>query len=188
MVTFPCDLADKTSGDAIATAIRKYEIVPDVLVLNAGVYLEGDLDPPRLSDAPFSIFEETLKVNCFSVLRCVQALIDDLRKGAGKRIVIIGSTASHEAYHFGPSYGVSKWATRGLAINLREELKPLGIGVTLINPGGTLTDLWAGEELPPKRLLEPSDIGKVVKMCLELSEQAVVEEVIIRPMLGDMHN
>jgi short-subunit dehydrogenase len=182
-----CDLANDNAGTVIANAIQDRGILPDVLVFNAGTYLEGDLDSPHLCDEPFSLFEETLRVNCFSILRCVQALIGDLQKGNRKRIVIIGSTAAHEAYHFGPSYGVSKWATRGLAINLREELKSSGIGVTLVTPGGTLTDLWAGEELPPKRLLEPADIGKVVKLCVELSEQAVVEEIVIRPMLGDMH-
>jgi hypothetical protein len=61
------------------------------------------------------------------------------------------------------------------------------IGVTLINPGGTLTDLWEGEELAPNRLLEPSDIGKLISTILTLSPQAVVEELIVRPMLGDFH-
>ena len=60
------------------------------------------------------------------------------------------------------------------------------MGVTLVAPGGTLTDAWAGEEIPEGRLLEPADIGKLVAATLTLSSQAVVEEIIVRPMLGDI--
>ncbi len=61
------------------------------------------------------------------------------------------------------------------------------IGVTFISPGGTLTDMWAGVELPKDRLLEADDIGKLVAAIMTLSKQAVVEELIVRPMLGDIH-
>lgn len=59
------------------------------------------------------------------------------------------------------------------------------IGVTFVSPGGTLTDMWSDVEVPPNRLLEPNDIAKVVDSLFELSPQAVVEEIIIRPMLGE---
>ena len=61
------------------------------------------------------------------------------------------------------------------------------IGVTLINPGATLTELWGGMVLPENRLLDPSDIGKLVGMALTLSNQAVIEEINIKPVLGDLH-
>ena len=58
--------------------------------------------------------------------------------------------------------------------------------MTFISPGATLTDMWADVEIPPKRLLEPDDIAKIVDSLFDLSEQAVVEELIVRPMLGDV--
>ena len=61
------------------------------------------------------------------------------------------------------------------------------IGVTFISPGGTKTDMWEGVDLPENRLLAPSDIGKIVALIPKLSSQAVIDELIIRPMLGDIH-
>ena len=98
--------------------------------------------------------------------------------------VIIGSTAAYSSYSV-PTYSIAKFALRGLATNLRKELMRENIGVTFLSPGGTLTDMWADVEVPPNRLLEPHDIAKLVDSIFDLSPQAVVEEIIIRPMLGE---
>jgi NADP-dependent 3-hydroxy acid dehydrogenase YdfG len=128
-----------------------------------------------------------MRVNLLSQIGLIQEVRDDLITGTG-RIVIIGSTAALEPYAYGPVYGITKWALRGLAENLRAELRPHKVGVTLLHPGGTWTDLWEGVDLPRERLLEPSDIARLVATMLELSPQAVVDELIIRPIEGDMHD
>jgi short-subunit dehydrogenase len=155
---------------------------PNILVLNAGIFLEGNI-----SDGERKHFIKTLEVNLIAQFDFVQIYLDVLNTQPYPRIFLIGSTASLEPYAFGPMYGIAKYGVRGLAINLRNELKSSGVGVTLVTPGGTLTDLWAGEDLPPKRLLEPDDIARLISCSLTLSEQAVVEEIVVRPMLGDMH-
>ncbi len=154
----------------------------DVLILNAGFYVEGDLCSIDNAD-----FISNMEVNFSVNYHIVKELMFLLRKSKKARIIIIGSTAAYEPYPLVPTYGIAKWALRGFAINLRKELMKENIGVTFISPGATLTDMWEGEELPPKRLLEPDDIAKVIDNLLTLSEQAVVEELIIRPMLGDIH-
>jgi len=154
----------------------------DLLVLNAGYYVEGALNEIQDSD-----FERNMLVNCHSTHYIVSALLPFMKESQKGRIVIIGSTAAYEAYPLVPTYGIAKWGLRGYAINLRKELMPQDIGVTFISPGGTLTDMWAGEDLPEDRLLEPEDIGKLVAATMTLSHQAVVEELIVRPMLGDIH-
>jgi short-subunit dehydrogenase len=179
--TIICDLAD---NDAITRMLCEYKFdVPNVLVLCAGTFIEGSLLELDTKD-----LETTLQVNLVSMYRIVRHFASSMAKVDFPRIFLIGSTASLEPYKYGPFYGISKWAVRGLACNLRSELMPFGIGVTLINPGGTLTDLWAAEDLPRDRLLAPSDIGKLLCAMLTLSPQAVVEEVVIRPLLGDMHD
>ncbi|MEI7789246.1 MAG: SDR family oxidoreductase [Chlorobiaceae bacterium] len=154
----------------------------DLLVLNAGYYVEGSLG--EIADIDF---ERNMLVNCHSAHYVVSALLPFLKKSKNGRIVIIGSTAAYESYPLVPTYGVAKWGLRGYAINLRKELMQHNLGVTFISPGGTLTDMWAGEDLPENRLLQPDDIGKVVAATMSLSKQAVVEELIIRPMQGDIH-
>lgn len=177
------DLADgRKTADALKQRLASFTEKLDILVLDAGYYVEGSL--AEIGDEDF---ERNMRVNCMSSHYIVSALLPLLRKSNRARIVIIGSTAAYEPYPLVPTYGIAKWALRGLAVNLRKELMSENIGVTFISPGGTLTDMWADVELPKARLLEPSDIAKLIAATLTLSPQAVVEEIIVRPMLGDMH-
>lgn len=183
ILTAKADLADQRDIQWLIDFAKAKSFRPDVLVLNAGTFLEGSLLSGNLE-----ALQDTLAVNLVSSFSLVRGFAEDLKQSTYGRVVLIGSTASLEAYAFGQFYGISKWALRGYAVNLRQELMPFGVGVTHIAPGGTLTDLWAGEELPPNRLLDPDDIAKLVEATLSLSRQAVVEEIIVRPMLGDMHH
>lgn len=151
----------------------------DVLILCAGNYFEGSL-----MEIPDNQFQNTLNTNFTSNYYLVKRLYPLLKKASNPRIIIIGSTAAYSAYEI-PTYSVAKYALRGLATNLRSELMHDNIGVTFLSPGGTLTDMWNGVDLPPNRLLRPSDIAQTINALLDLSDQAVIEEIIIRPMLGD---
>lgn len=182
VLQFACDLKDPDHLSRLRDYCGEIDFAPDVLVLNAGIFIEG-----TLTGAPITDFEQTLEVNFMSIYRTVNLFMESLRTRRAAKIILIGSTAAYEPYPVGPLYGVAKWALRGYATNLRRELMKDGIAVTFLAPGGTLTDLWAGESLPPNRLLEPSDIGKLVAAILSLSNQAVVEELVVRPMLGDIH-
>lgn len=179
-----CDHSkSKAAANKLGKWARRHLKKLDLLVLNAGYYVEGSLEEIGATD-----FEENLRVN-FSVNHyLVQQLLPLVKKSDLRRIVFIGSTAGYEPYPAVPTYGVAKWALRGYAANLRRELMHDRVGVTFISPGGTLTDMWAGEKLPPDRLLEPDDIAKLVSALITLSPQAVVEELICRPILGDMHD
>mgnify|MGYP000333774751 FL=1 len=104
----------------------------------------------------------------------------------GSRIVLIGSTSGIRRDR-GGIYGISKWALRSYAYALREECKPMGIGVSLINPGGTFTETRKKSSEEDRSLLETSDLGKVITLTFRLSPQAVLEEVNIRPLQGDTY-
>ena len=151
----------------------------DALILCAGDYYEGKLTSISSND-----FKDTMNTNFTFNFYVVRKLLPLLKRGKCPRIVIIGSTAAYSAYSV-PSYGIAKFALRGFAVNLRQELMNENIGVTFVSPGPTLTDMWADVDVPPNRILEPSDIAKIVDNLFELSGQAVVEEVIVRPMLGE---
>jgi short-subunit dehydrogenase len=91
-----------------------------------------------------------------------------------------------KAYPMGGSYSIAKFALLGFSKVLREELKPKGIKVTAIMPGATWSDSWQGVDLPYERLMQPSDIAQMVWSASQLSPAAVVEDIIIRPLLGDL--
>jgi short-subunit dehydrogenase len=98
----------------------------------------------------------------------------------------ICSIASLNAYEQGGAYSISKFALLGFSKNLRLELKDQGIKVTAVCPGAVFTNSWAGSGVDPKRIMESSDIAKMVYTASQLSPQAVVEDIVMRPQLGDL--
>lgn len=174
---------DQAKGETAAKKLFQWvsECVEhlDVLILCAGNYYEGDITTISANE-----FQNTMDTNFTFNYYIVRMLLPMLKRGTYPRIVIIGSTAAYSSYSV-PTYSIAKFALRGFAVNLRKELMKDNIGVTFLSPGGTLTDMWADVDVPPNRLLEPDDIAKLIDNIFELSPQAVVEEVIIQPMLGD---
>lgn len=160
--------------------VREQTDYLDAVILCAGDFVEGKIQEVSIDD-----FEKNMNVNFNFNYYIINELIPLLKKVKSSKIIIIGSTAAYNSYSV-PTYSITKWALRGYVANLREELRPEGIGVTFISPGPTLTDMWADVEFPPDRLLMPDDISKVVDSLFELSPQAVIEELVVRPILGDV--
>ena len=153
------------------------------VVHNAGAFLPG-----RLQDEPAdgSQLRQLLAVNLLSAYDLTRALLPTLvRQGSG-HIFTLCSTASITAYPTGGSYGIAKHALYGFTRNLREELKGQGIRVTAVLPGATLTASWEGVDLPAERFIRADDVAEAIFGAFSLSPQAVVEELLIRPQLGDI--
>ena len=74
----------------------------------------------------------------------------------------------------------------GFSKVLREELKSKNIRVTAVLPGAVLTDSWAGTDLPEDRFIPAEDIAKSIGDVYELSDRTDVEEILLRPQLGDI--
>jgi short-subunit dehydrogenase len=179
----PADLTNPNSLKAIRTFVQKNKKGLCNLVLNAGIALEGGL-----KSGSRKIFEKQMELHLYSVFGLVQTLLPYLDHTQPCRIVITGSSAGLEASHVVPMYSVTKWALRGYAVNLRNELKKDGVAVTYMAPGATYTDIWKYRGGPkPERLIAPEDIAKMVAAILSLSGRCDVEEVLIRPMLGELH-
>jgi len=140
-------------------------------------------------NSKFEDLNKVMALNFLHVYHAVKRFHPTLKATGAGRIYIIGSTSSSEPYPLAPLYGLSKWTLRGYALTLREELKKDNIGVTLINPGVTLTDQWNGFDLPKNKYIVyivPFDLGKLISVTLELSEHALVEELTLRPVQGDL--
>ena len=96
------------------------------------------------------------------------------------------SVASIKAYDNGGAYSVSKFALLGFSKNLREEMKPYNIKVTAVIPGATYTDSWSSSGIDPKRFMEATDVAEMIYAASQLSVQACVEEILLRPQPGDI--
>ena len=58
--------------------------------------------------------------------------------------------------------------------------------MTTILPGATETPSWSGSGIAPERLMAADDVARVVQDVCTLSRRAVVEDVVLRPQLGDI--
>ena len=163
-----------------ASVIQKMDKI-DVLVNNAGVFLPGEI-----LQEDNGALEQMINVNLYSAYHLTRKIAPLMAKQGNGHIFNMCSVASIKAYPNGGSYSISKFALLGFSKVLREELKPTGVKVTSILPGATWSNSWAGVDLPRERLMEASDIALSVANAIEMSPSAVVEEIIVRPQLGDL--
>lgn len=153
----------------------------DVLVNNAGSFIPGNV-----SEEPEGALETMMEVNLYSAYHTTRTLLPRMMASKTGHIFTICSIASLAAYPNGGSYSISKFALLGMTKNLRHELKPHGIKVTAVIPGAVYTDSWKGSGVPEQRIMEAEDIASMIFSSTRLSPQAVTEEIVIRPQLGDL--
>lgn len=180
VLTVQADLSKKEEVDKLATTVKAFAI-PDVLVNNTGVFLPG-----AIHHEPEGNFELMMQTNLFSAYHLTRALVNEMITRKSGHIFSMGSIAGLTAYPNGGSYAVSKWAMLGMTKCLREELKPHQIKVTSILAGATFTSSWEGVDLPVERFMSAEDVAESVWGAYNLSPRTVVEEIIIRPQLGDI--
>ena len=65
-------------------------------------------------------------------------------------------------------------------------MKTYGVKVTTVYPGAAYTNSWVGSGVNPQRIMEANDIADMIYSASQLSDQACVEEILIRPQLGDL--
>ena len=176
----PVDMSIKEDVVAFAKWCLSFG-TPDILVNNAGIFLPGSIE-----NEDEGILETMIITNLYSAYHLTRALLPAMIENKSGHIFNICSIASLQAYSNGGSYSISKFALLGFSKNLREELKPKGIKVTAVLPGAAYTDSWSGSGIDPKRIMEADDVAKMIFAACKLSAQAVVEDIILRPQLGDL--
>lgn len=110
----------------------------DVVVNNAGYGLLGAIEESSVVEA-YDLFD----VNFFGTLHVVQAVLPLLREQGNGHIINVSSVAGLAPMGGYGLYAASKFAVNGLTISLAEELKPLGINVSIVEPGAFRTDFLA---------------------------------------------
>jgi NAD(P)-dependent dehydrogenase (short-subunit alcohol dehydrogenase family) len=176
-----CNVRDRASLRAFADAVLAELGTVDILVNNAGVFIPG-----TMQDEADDAFEMIMETNVFSAYHLSRALLPAMLTAQRGHIINICSVASIRAYPTGGSYSVSKFAMLGLSKGLREELKGRNIKVTALLPGAVWTDSWSSSGVAEERLMPAGDIARIVWDVAHLSANTVVEEMVIRPMLGDL--
>lgn len=175
------DLSQRTDCQFFGDFVKGITSNIEVLVNNTGFFVPG-----QIHDEEEGVLESMIETNVYSAYRVTRALVPLMMAAKRGHVFTICSIASIQAYPNGGSYSISKFALHGMTKVLREEMKPFGVRVTSVLPGATLTASWDGVALPKERFMMPEDVGKAVLSCWQLSKHTVVEELLLRPQLGDI--
>lgn len=175
------DLSEKKAAQEFGNWVLQQTKRIDVLINNAGQFIPGSI-----YNEEDGLLEKMININLYAAYNVTRALLPNMMDKKEGHIFNICSIAALKAYDNGGSYSISKFALMGFSKNLREELMPYNIKVTAVYPGAVYTSSWYESGVSESRIMEASDIANVVFACSKLSPQACVEDIVIRPQLGDL--
>lgn len=179
--SLPTNLAQKAETKAFGAFVQTLSLPVAVLVNNAGIYASG-----KFLEEDEQNFEQLWQVNVASVYYLTRLLAPAMVAQSEGHIFNICSVRSQLALVDNTSYCASKFALYGMTKVLRQELQPTGVRVTAVLPGATYSHSWEGVDISPERLMRAEDVAEAIYGAYCLSPQAVVEELTIRPQLGDL--
>jgi short-subunit dehydrogenase len=134
--THVLDLVDRDGIAALPDAVKARHGGADILVNNAGVAVGGTFD--RLSEQNF---EWLMDINFWAVVRLTRAFMPLVTASDDGRLVYLSSLFGLVSTPGNTAYCASKFAVRGFANALRQELAGTKIGVTVVHPGGVATNI-----------------------------------------------
>jgi short-subunit dehydrogenase len=175
------DLANKDAAIKFGQWVLNKTKHIDVLINNAGQFTPGSV-----YNEPDGKLEQMINANLYSAYHLTRTVLPSMIENKKGHVFNLCSIASFQAYPNGGSYSISKFALMGFSKNLREELKPHNVKVTAVYPGAVMTETWGDFDNTHQRIMEAEDIAQLIIAATKLSPQAVVEEIIIRPQLGDL--
>jgi NAD(P)-dependent dehydrogenase (short-subunit alcohol dehydrogenase family) len=174
-------VADLTDDDAVATLVGRARTVlggVDLLVHNAG----GAPPHGDFARGPIATWDRTLRLNLRAPMLLTHHLLPDLRRGTEPAIVFVASIAGMTGSAGAAAYSAAKFGIRGFAQSLFEEVRELGIRVSVICPGFVDTALIpSNRKIDRARMLRPDDVAAAVLFALRTASTAACAEIVLRP-------
>jgi NAD(P)-dependent dehydrogenase (short-subunit alcohol dehydrogenase family) len=180
-------ILDVTDADRIAAAAERIaaggEGGLDGLVNNAGVAI-----PSPLETIPVEDFRRQIEVNLTGHLAVTQAMLPALRQARG-RVVFISSIGGRIAFPLTGAYHAAKFGIEAVGDVFRQELRPWGISVSIVEPGSIDTPIWdrgertadeIGERSPEREALYGQAIESYRKVVKQLAERGIPPEKVAK--------
>ncbi|HEY1848899.1 MAG TPA: SDR family oxidoreductase [Opitutaceae bacterium] len=178
---FPCDVSDEAAVTAMEAAVRKRFGAADVLVNNAGKYAGASLLETSVEE-----FDRMLDANLRSLFLVTRAFAPAMVRRRRGDIFNMGSVAGITALPGAPAYTAAKFGVAGLSRAMRAELRDKGVRVCCVHPGATVSPSWKGSGVAPGRMMPAEDVAAAFIAVYRMSRRTVVEEIVLRPQLGDL--
>jgi NAD(P)-dependent dehydrogenase (short-subunit alcohol dehydrogenase family) len=151
----------------------------DAIVNNAAIDVTAPIDELTVAD-----FDRVVRTNlrgAFLVTRAAVGYMRDRRKG---HIVNVASTASKRTWPNASAYHTTKWGLLGFSHAMHAELRPHGIKVSAVLPGGMRTPFLLDRfpDIDPTTLQDPANVAQAVRFVLTMPDETVIPEVMVIPM------
>jgi NADP-dependent 3-hydroxy acid dehydrogenase YdfG len=188
------DAADEAVLENLFSAVERYFNNPaDIVVANAGRGLGGSV-----KDADLSEFEKMIQVNVTGALTLMQKaarrMVDTQAESfpeTAADIVITGSVVGRHVSPFSAVYGATKFAIHSLAEGLRREVSPMGVRVSLVEPGLVFTGFQSAAGYPDEMIKDMADkfgpipaaddIADAVYYIVSRPPHVHVCDIVVRP-------
>jgi short-subunit dehydrogenase len=174
------DITDIGAVDAAIASIVN-ELGPvDILVNNAGAgaysaFLQTDVD----------VFERLMRLNYLGTVYVTKAVLPSMVERGSGHIVNISSIAGRIGTPFESAYSASKFAVTALTEALDVEVRPLGIGVSMVNPGPVQTDFFDARGVPyARKSPKPVPPEKVAKAVIAAVDKDRLEQLVPKMLQG----
>jgi short-subunit dehydrogenase len=159
----------------------KYQI--DGLINNAGI-----TSFKNASDNSFEEIENIIKVNLLGSIYAIKTVLPEMIERNSGTILNILSVVTRKTFTASSAYSASKSGLYAYTNVLREEVRDKNIRIINVSPGATATEIWPESTLKKysERMMNVSDIAKIVFRAYSERSNLVPEEIILRPIKGDL--
>jgi len=179
----PADIADMAQIDhLVSTTLERYGTI-DCLVNNAGV---GRFKP--FTELTVEDYEYTMATNLKGTFFLTQKVFPVMEKNRSGHIFFITSIAAETAFKSSSLYSMSKFGQKGFLEAIRLYAKSCNVRITNVMPGAVYTPMWG--EIPDEMkavMMMPEDISAPLVNAYLLPQRTSVEELVIRPVGGDIN-
>lgn len=160
----------------------------DILHLNAGTYIGGDL-----IDTDTETIDRMLNLNVNAVMKNVRDVMPHMIERGTGDIIVTASVAGHMQIAWEPVYSSSKWAVTTFVQTMRRQLNKKGIRVAQVSPGPVVSALladWPADRLQAAKdsgsLMEPEEVSDAVIYMLKRPRTVTIRDMIILPTNFDI--
>jgi NADP-dependent 3-hydroxy acid dehydrogenase YdfG len=180
---FQCDVADadqvRASSEAIASTLGPV----DILVNNAGVTYFKDFTATTVAQ-----FDEVIATNLRGLFLTTRAVLPGMLERGGGMIMNVLSFAAKTVYTGSSVYAASKAGAEAMMNVLRAETRSKGIKIVNVYPGAVFTPIWHPKhrEKYGHQMMKPDGIAKILYDLSCHSQDIVIEDIVIRPQVGDL--
>lgn len=174
-----CDVTDYAKLEGVLADIAKDAGSVDVLINNAGLWIQGALE-----DNDAGAIKEAIDVNVTGVINGTKAAIPHMKQQGSGTIIQINSQGGFVGKAERSVYNASKWAITGFTKSIQPELEPHNIKVTGIYPTMMHTELFSkqGIEKDMNKALSTKEVAKTIKFLLEMEDTTMFYEIGIKKM------